>query len=438
MPAMDGRRIEGETKVHKMGSARLALLAALVAGGGAGAAACGTQSATGAAGQASLAAATPARWRIEQAPDPAGTTSADLVSVACPAAAACVGVGSFGTASSDGALLEQWNGTRWGIAPAPTPAGAEVTFEAVACVSTDSCVAIGDVPVVDTTTKAFADVWNGRSWRLVATPVAAGDQGTSLAGVSCTSADACIAVGEGEYVSHHYAMTATLAESWNGRSWSILPTPNPAVSPGGGNALVSVSCASPRACMAVGRESDITADRVLTESWNGSVWKVEPAPTPSAGGGLVSVSCPTSASCTAVGGGTVTPTSRGFAEGWNGSSWAVESVAPVPSGGASLTGISCAGAAGCVAVGYRDRASGGLDTLAELWNGSSWVVLPTPNAVRGTSGPTTTTPTTGTVAPTDDNRLASVACSTPTACTAVGYVVDSNAVGAVLVEGYSS
>jgi hypothetical protein len=434
----EGRRIEGETTVRKMGRARLAVLGALVAG--AGVAACGTQSATGSAEHATLVTSVAARWQIERTPQPAGTISAALTSVACPSAVDCVAVGSYGTASSGGALLERWNGAHWSIERAPVPAGAnsQVSLDAVSCTSVDSCLAIGDSPIVDTTTKAFADVWNGRSWRLVGTPVPKGDQGTYLVGVSCTSAVACTAVGSGEYVSHHFGMTATLAESWNGRSWSIVPTPNPSVAVGGGNDLVSVSCASPRACMAIGEGDGSTADRVLAEWWNGSTWKLEPSPTLSEGDGLVDVSCPTASSCTAVGAGSGAPTPGGFVEGWNGSSWTVEATPPVASGGADLSGISCASSSDCVAVGLRSASSGGSDTLAELWNGSSWAVVPTPDAVHGNPGPTTTTPTTGTVEPTDQNDLASVACSAPTACTAVGSDLGAYDVGAALVERYSN
>jgi hypothetical protein len=43
----------------------------------------------------------------------------------------------------------------------------------------------------------------------------------------------------------------TLAESWDGTRWSLLPSPNRG-NTGDGNALFGVSCAVPGACMAAG------------------------------------------------------------------------------------------------------------------------------------------------------------------------------------------
>jgi hypothetical protein len=66
--------------------------------------------------------------------------------------------------------------------------------------------------------------------------------------VSCTSATACTAVG-------HYQNGAgtrvTLAERWDGTSWTIQPTPS--LSPNYFYTTLSgVSCTSATACTAVG------------------------------------------------------------------------------------------------------------------------------------------------------------------------------------------
>ena len=42
-----------------------------------------------------------------------------------------------------------------------------------------------------------------------------------LNGVACTSASACTAVG-------NQTLAKTLAERWNGRTWQVQATPNPA------------------------------------------------------------------------------------------------------------------------------------------------------------------------------------------------------------------
>ena len=70
----------------------------------------------------------------------------------------------------------------------------------------------------------------------------------------------------------------TLAERWNGSSWSVQPTANP----GGINPeLVDVSCTSARACTAVGSAGnggDVSGIGALAERWNGTSWSIERDP----------------------------------------------------------------------------------------------------------------------------------------------------------------
>jgi hypothetical protein len=70
----------------------------------------------------------------------------------------------------------------------------------------------------------IAEHWDGSRWtirRLPVPPVPPGEEPVVLpASVSCMSVTACVAVGS----SHG----ATLAERWNGATWTIQPAPNPA------------------------------------------------------------------------------------------------------------------------------------------------------------------------------------------------------------------
>lgn len=79
--------------------------------------------------------------------------------------------------------------------------------------------------------------------------------------MSCTSASACTAVGDYS----NSATRVTLAERWNGTTWSIQHTPNP---PQGG-ILNGVSCPSASACTAVGGSSNSTTGVTLAEGWSG-------------------------------------------------------------------------------------------------------------------------------------------------------------------------
>jgi hypothetical protein len=91
-------------------------------------------------------------------------------------------------------------------------------------------------------------------------PDAAGNNG--LQSVSCPRTTDCIAVG---YKTLTPSSTLqTLAERWNGTTWSSLTTPNVGT---GSNELFAVSCSSPTFCVAAGEGG---TNRTLLERWNGT------------------------------------------------------------------------------------------------------------------------------------------------------------------------
>ena len=71
----------------------------------------------------------------------------------------------------------------------------------------------------------LAEAWDGTTWTIHATPKPTGARLSLLNGVSCSSVTACTAVGS--YVTSSNA-GATLAEVWDGTTWTIRTTPNPA------------------------------------------------------------------------------------------------------------------------------------------------------------------------------------------------------------------
>ena len=101
------------------------------------------------------------------------------------------------------------------------------------------------------------------------------------------------------------------------------------------------------------------------------------------------------------------PVGPTLAERWDGIKWSIQPI-PNPSspGGGILNWVACPSASACTAVGASVDASANanpLATLAERWNGTRWSIQPTPNPadVQGV-------------------RLEGVACTSPSACTAVG------------------
>lgn len=122
-------------------------------------------------------------------------------------------------------------------------------------------------------------------WSVTSTPPTR----SAFASVSCVSANSCMAVGR--------AVNKTLAESWNGETWSVLTTPNP----GHPDYPYSVSCVSQAKCMAVGYYFAPSSTLGLAMEWTGSHWVNTVTRNRGLGSYLYAVSCSSSTSCFAVG-----------------------------------------------------------------------------------------------------------------------------------------
>jgi shikimate kinase len=230
------------------------------------------------------------RWSVVPTPHPRDHHGG-LTSVSCTSAAACTAVGFLSRGPS--ILAESWNGTSWSIEPAPDPGTQSNSLLSVACTAAAACMAVGDLRGVPSGT--LAESWNGSAWSVV--PTLSPGTNSTLSSVSCVSAAACVAVGS---YTNSKGVTRTLIESWNGTSWSQVPAP----APGGTDYLDGVSCVSAAACVTVGYYFTSSKDvyRPLAESWNGSSWSVVPSPSPHPGDNFIfGVSCGSASACTAVG-----------------------------------------------------------------------------------------------------------------------------------------
>ncbi len=329
-------------------------------------------------------------WAIQPTPSPRALPDSGLAGVSCPSARFCVAVGNnFDTVSASSATLaEAWNGTSWRLVPTPrTAASGFAELGSVSCTATSACEAVGLLQKASE--QALAEAWNGRSWTIQRGAAPAGASSNFLGAVSCVTARFCEAVGQGMDPD---GRSIGLAEAWNGASWTIQPTPDPA-KPANIRALLSgVSCVSARFCVAVGQSNALPG--LFTEIWNGTSWTIKTGP---GSGGLASVSCPSAHFCAAVGGtGTIAGASAEV-DLWNGSSWSA--VPPAP-GFTSLTSVSCVSASFCEAVG---TGSSGSD--AQVWNGHSWSVQSTP--LPAGANPQTV-------------KVNGVSCTASHACEAVG------------------
>jgi hypothetical protein len=228
----------------------------------------------------------------------------------------------------------------------------------------------------------------------------------TLSAVSCASPTACVAVGRPG------ASTQADAAVWNGDSWSVAPVPDP---PGSTNILVNgISCVSATDCMAVGES--LPASTPLVELWNGTAWTVGTVPIPAnTEAELTAVSCTSSTYCMAVGNFTQNYLPIGpLAEIWNGTAWAI---AALPTTEFPLqSSLSCTGPAQCAVVGSTEAGS----SLALGWNGSAW----TSESFAAPAGALA-------------SALSSVSCPTSADCTAVGSYSNAASSDLPLVEAWN-
>jgi hypothetical protein len=351
-------------------------------------------------------------WSVVPSPNrgPGGNA---LAAVACVSPVACTAVGGYPARGSRGeqrTLAESWDGSRWSVLPSPNQGRSSNALLGVSCVSPVVCMAVGGsgfpsggAPrLTGIGQRTLAESWDGARWSVLPIP-SPGSSGTVLNSVSCASAEACMAVGA---FGNSSGGGGTLVESWDGSRWSVEPSPNRGP---GGSGLNGVSCVSPVACMAVGSYAGRRgAQRTLAESWDGSRWSVVPTPDPATDDRLNSVSCVSAVACMAVGfSGSRNSAVKTLVESWDGSRWSVLS-GRNGFGQTVLNGVSCAAADMCVAVGSYGSRSSGVKTLVESWDGSRWSAVRSPSP--GTS----------------DRELDGVSCASATSCTAVGDYYGTN------------
>jgi hypothetical protein len=124
-------------------------------------------------------------------------------------------------------LVEHWGGTAWSVVPSPGPDNRSV-LHGVAAVSADDVWAVGYYgPPPLGSKQTLAEHWDGSSWTIVPTPDFPDDSLSYLQGVAALSAGDVWAVG-------YYRRTAnagsqTLVVHWDGKSWAIVSTPTPRV-----------------------------------------------------------------------------------------------------------------------------------------------------------------------------------------------------------------
>ena len=300
-------------------------------------------------------------WAVVPSANLNTTDAHRLVDVSCASGSDCWAVGrrTVGT-STNHPLIEHWDGSAWAVVPSPDPAGSP-RLTGVTCVSSNDCWAVGYY----SSSGGLTEHWDGSMWSIVASPSVG--SGSQLLGVLCTSAANCWAVG------YYWNGSAyqTLAEKWNGASWTIVVSPN--TDPNRSNFLYGVACSSSANCWTVGSSLTDGPDATLAQHWDGNSWTIVSSPNDAVESSqLRSVTCVSSSDCWAVGSTYTigyTFNDSAFIEHWNGVSWSIAATPPGATGDDDfLSSVTCTSGSHCWAAGQID-----LNTpVIEEWNGAFW------------------------------------------------------------------
>jgi hypothetical protein len=304
----------------------------------------------------------------------------------------------------------------------------------VSCASPTNCTAVGDYYwTASGPQPALIERWNGTAWRVEPSPSIG--RGSTLDSVSCPSATSCTVVGslligwngvqwKVELRSSPFVSVSCAAPSscmavgvtaggapesgyFDGTSWTLEPMPRPG-HPAQNITLAGVSCAGPSFCLAVGdytygvraMPSPTARDKTLAEQRNGSSWRVISSVDVASWNQLSAVSCTSPRAYTAV--GSSASQQSALAERWDGSTWKTQHVPDVNLiGYTKLTAVSCGSASACMALGTYN---GGITAIAESWNGATWQLHPMPSPPQ----------------PEPFVQPAGLSCTGPAACVAVG------------------
>ncbi len=314
------------------------------------------------------------------------------------------------------------------VDPKPTQVN-DTAFEAVSASGPGEGWAVGIYADKKAMDHPLAEHWGGTSWSLVTVPQPTGEQAV-FHGVDDLGSDDAWAVGTS--FSGGAGATAaglTLIEHWNGKAWSIVPSPNPAKGvTGDTDVLEAISGTGPDDIWAAGWDDNEETGTIalLFEHWNGTAWIAVTSPTPDGSFQFaLGVTAISSDDVWAVGLND-NAVSGTLAVNWNGTDWSIKSTPGIEAGRESqneLTGVSGTGPDDVWASGFVDNVNDQnlRDPYVLHWNGKRWALTKVPNPNSNEEG----------------SLLNSIQALSPTDAWAVGQTQENNGAILSLTEQYN-
>jgi hypothetical protein len=330
-------------------------------------------------------------WTVQTIPGP---SSRQLPSVSCLSTGQCEAVGNDGGGSGATPVAVRFDGTSWGAQALSAVSNTAVW--GVSCTSASACTTVGSH-----VGGSLAERWDGATWSTQTTADPTGYPNQQLSALSCFSSTSCTSVGSDQAASGN---TEGLIRHWNGTNWVAQTSVNPAST----TRLTGVACPSSTTCEAVGNTpdpSDPSSSIPLIERGTGAAWSRQTAPLPRGYDHvhLDSVACTATSTCWAVGTAYASGKPRVALETWNGTSWNASTL-PTPGGSTVVQSMSIAcPSTGCLVTGDFEAGNTMLRPFAIRYDGTQWAYVAVPLPSNSTN-----------------SQLAAIACTSTTACTAVG------------------
>jgi hypothetical protein len=201
-------------------------------------------------------------------------------------------------------LTMHWDGAQWGVVPSPngsdSPASKNNLY-AVTGSASDDVWAVGAYALDGAHFKALAMHWDGKVWSVVPTPDP-GALDNTFNDVSAVARDDVWAVGS--YLASEHVDAHMMVMHWDGKAWSQVATPQSST-----HNLLTVR--------AVTRD-DVWAAGTQVLHWNGRKWSIEETPESYTGGYLDGIGVAGPQSLWVVG----NDGNEGVVLHWDGSRWA--------------------------------------------------------------------------------------------------------------------
>jgi len=329
-----------------------------------------------------LAAPAAPAWTITPTVNPSPVTNV-FNAVTARTSTDAWAVGDFlGPNDDDGLVMlaEHWNGTAWTQTPTPNIFRFDEKLNAVSAAAANDVWAVGSQNKISFKhTDPIAAHYDGTSWTIVPTPATTGGTRSILFGVANLGGTNAWAVGRS-------AGNLALIEHWTGSAWTIVPAPVPPVPAGEtfvGTTLNAISARSATDIWATGytQSGKGTAGNsyTLTMHYNGTSWSIVPSPNPAVRSAINGVRqqlngvVEISANDAWAVGNTVDTVSGSFqpngpiAMHWNGTAW---SLATVPAGVTTRLAAVSANSSGTV---WADG-----DGAILRFDGTSWTTETVP------------------------------------------------------------